>query len=706
MRQSKTSADILPVDSGADPRVAEKIKGIFRHIEYVSRADQAWDMASDHQVRGGLGWVRIIPKITDPETNEQDILFMRVTDPMSACLNAGWQEADGSDATDAFIDSTMTISAFKKRWPKAKLVSWESSRIKDDKEIGICEHMQVEEESIKKVSILGPDGTKLVLTVNEHEQLKASTGIEFKVLNEFTAKKRSVKWYIYNGVDVLEETDFPSQWVGLVPVVGHELWVENERYFCGLVRRLMDGQRLHNFEMSALTESLMSQPKAPFLVSGRALDGYEDEWNKLNSGNPSHLPYNDLDESGQPISPPIRLSPPNFPVAYANASSIAVQEMEQTVGMPEASFGIKSNAISGRAKLADQAAGDVATFHFQDNRRVAQTHAYRIVLDMLPKVYNAVRQARILGEDGQHGSVQINPNLPGPIQARAGKIIAINPGVGRYDVRVKVGPSYTTIREELGTQLQELGKGNPVLAATLTPMLMKLSDMPEADKITRVVMAMLPPEVQKAYEETDNSEIPAQAQMQINQQGEQIQKMAAAMDQAHSVIKDLQDQVNQKTNTVQEQAKAAMSEIKAAKAELELKAQQIAAAKSELDAKQAMLQKDVSIAKMTLQLDGAELQKQHVEEITKVQEERSASEEHALEALAKAIEEGQKAMAEALQKNTVAVTQIQNLTVDAIEDMADAISAPRKIQLEKGKDGKTIGATSTIVVSESEPDGE
>jgi Phage P22-like portal protein len=702
MREAKTSADILPVDSGADPRVAEKIKGIFRHIEYVSKADQAWDMASDHQVRGGLGWVRIVPKIVDPETNEQEILFQRVIDPLSACLNAGWQEPDGSDATDAFIDSTMPISAFKKRWPRAKLVSWEvESRVLDEKQIGICEHMKVEEEKIKKVAILGPDGGKLVLTEKEYDLLVEQTGVQFQILNKFTTKKRSVKWYIYSGDDVLEETEFPSQFVGLIPVVGHELWLEGKRYLCGLVRRLMDGQRLHNFEMSALTEALMAQPKAPFLVPGRALEGYEDAWNMLNSGNPSHLPYNDYDpDTGQPISPPIRLSPPNFPVAYANASNIAVQEMEEAVGMPRSTFGQQSNAVSGRAKIADQTAGEMATFHFMDNRRVAQTQAYRVVLDMLPRVYDSVRQARILGEDGNQGSVQIDPNLPGALRARGGKIMAINPGVGRYDVRVKVGPSYTTIREELGTKLQELGKGNPVLAATLTPMLMKLSDMPEADKITRVVMAMLPPEVQKAYEETDDSDIPPQAKAQIDQQGQQIQKMAAAMEQAHAVIKDLQEQLNQKSEVVKSEAKVAMTEIKVAKQELENQAKDIKTQESlfEKNKRIAKLEFELEVAKAADQLSAKneELSKKN-EEVETKQEERV---DEALLAVAKAIEEGQKTVAEALSKNIQTVAELQSITVEAVEDMADAISAPRKIQLQKGKDGRTVGATSIAVMSE------
>ena len=141
-------------------------------------------------------------------------------------------------------------------------------------------------------------------TAEEYAALSANIGFEPKIITEVTTKKRRVSWVKLSGMEILEETEFPSQYLGLIPVIGHEIWVNGQRYLCGLVRRLMDGQRLHNVEMSALTEALMIQPKAPFLVSGRAIEGYEEDWQKLSSGQPSYLPYNDMDENEQPIAPP------------------------------------------------------------------------------------------------------------------------------------------------------------------------------------------------------------------------------------------------------------------------------------------------------------------------------------------------------------------------------------------------------------------
>lgn len=695
LRESKSSAEIMPVDSVADPAVAEKIKGLFRHIEYVSRADMAWDTATDHMARGGLGWTRVVPRLTNPETNEQEIVIQRVHDPLSCLLEAGWTEPDGTDAMCGFVESWMTKKAFEKRYPKATKTNWESENVwANEESVLVCEYFRVVEREVNKIVIAGPDGGEMTLAEDEFHALTKQTGMQAPVMRTVKTTDRTVRWCKMNGDDILEETIYPSRYIGLVPMIGNELWVEGKRYLCGLVRKLMDGQRLHNMEMSALTEALMIQPKAPFLLSGRALDGYEEDWAKLNSGAPSYLPYNDMDDSGQPIASPQRLSPPNFPVAYANMSQLAVQEMEESVGMPRASFGQQGNAVSGRAKLADQEAGSAATYHFADNRRIHQTQVYRIVLDMLPAIYDSRRQARILGEDGKQSSVEINPSMPNAAQTLGGKVVAINPGVGRYDVHVRVGPSYSTIREEMGVKLQELGKGNPVLAAALTPILMKLSDMPEADKISRVAIAMLPPEVQAAYHEEDTADMPPAAKAQIAQQGQQIQQMAQAMEQAASVIQDLQEQVNDKSTQAQDQVKLAMGEIKVAKAGLDAQA-------AEVDSKSKLFAQDVRIAQLELELQAtkqAETDSQQFNAGAESQSVKLQQEiEMTLEQIAQAMAESQAKLAQAIDANTQVVARLQSLTVDAMGEIADAMMAPRDIQLRRDAQGKATGAVSVPV---------
>lgn len=583
IRAQKTSAQIFPVDNYGDVDVAQKITGLIRHIEYTSRADIAWATAADHQVRGGLGWIRVTPKVVHSETNEQEILIQRIIDPTACLLEAGWSEPDGSDANKAWIETTMTKKAFERAFPKAKLGSWDSEGWFGEDSVRICEYFCAEDTVSNKLTVAMPDGQMMDLGEDEYWAMADQIGFKPSVTAEFKSTKRVIKWLKMTGSEILVETVYPSQFIGLVPVLGHELWVENKRYLCGMVRRLMDGQRLHNYEMSALTESLMAQPKAPFLLSARAVEGREDEWQRLNSGNPAYMVYNDMDDEGQPINAPTRLAPPSFPAAYANSANLAVLEMEAAVGLPKPSLGLNSNAISGRAKLADKEAGSTATYHFSDNLRVSEERVYRVILDMLPTVYSGRRQAKILGEDDKQSTVGINDEMQAAAYKPGGKVAEINLGVGRYDVRIKVGPSYTTIREEMGVKLQELGKGNPVLASALLPVLMKMSDMPEADKIARVAMAMLPPEVRAAYSEEESAEMPASAKAAIGAKDQELEQVTQALDQAGKIIEELHGKANEKTTEIRAAAQSAMAEIDAAKSALQLQAETLKQQKRELD---------------------------------------------------------------------------------------------------------------------------
>src|SRR6185295_684385 len=118
-------------------------------------------------------------------------------------------------------------------------------------------------------------------------------------------------WMQMTGASIIEEPiPFPCSMIALVPVVGYELWVDGERYLCGLTRRLMDGQRLHNYEMSSIAEFLATQPKAPLMAPAESMAGYESYWKTLATGNPAVLPFNALDAQGRQLPTPTRVMPP------------------------------------------------------------------------------------------------------------------------------------------------------------------------------------------------------------------------------------------------------------------------------------------------------------------------------------------------------------------------------------------------------------
>lgn len=606
-RQSKPAIHCLPADSHGDIDVAEKLNGIIRHIEYVSRADIAYDTAFESAVHVGLGWMRVVPEIMRAETNEQEIRIKRIADPLSCYLEAGWLEPDGSDAMQGFIETMLPRKSFERQWPKAKTDSWDGGGWFDDKQVRICEHFKIIETTETRISI-DFEGQQMTISEDEYWKLRQQTGMEIPATT-FDAKIRSVKWAKLSGADTLEETDFPSMYIPLVPIIGHELFVDGKRYLCGMVRRLMDSQRAYNYERSAFIESLAMQPKAPFIAAAEALEGYENEWGQLNQGNPAVLPYNHVDSGGQVIPPPQRQSPPAFPAAFAQGGQIASQDMESAVGMFRANLGAPGAAVSGRAKREDKVAGDTANFHYTDNRNRSIAQMGRVIVDMIPRIIDTARQARIVGEDGTHEFVQVNPDMPQAAQKQGKKIVAINPNVGAYDVRVKAGPAYTTLREEQAEQLAHVMQASPNLAPILADIWVASQDMPEGEKVRKRLAAMLPPQIQE-LEAGEGEDIPPAIQGQMLQLKQQIQEMGQALEQAKQIIDGKQVEAQTKAQ-IEQQRTAVQMQLAQMTHEADMQRSQVDFFKAETDRMKAEAEAHAAQQKHAADYDKEGMKVQH-----------------------------------------------------------------------------------------------
>jgi hypothetical protein len=535
-RGNVPSIQVSPADAYAHAKAAEVISGRLRHIEYVSKAKVAYTTALRLAADCGLGWIRVIPEVINPETNQQEPRILRVHDPLSCVLDPDSTEPDGCDAEWGFVLSPMTTGKFKRAYPKANAThSWqdEGNLWTHGDTVLVCEYFEIERKKSNRIVIETPDGDTIALGEGDYWDLARELGVKPPVVSTFEAEEKSVKWSKMTGAEELEVTDFPSRYIPIVPVIGDEVWVDGKRYLCGLTRQLMDGQRMHNAEMSSMTESILSQPKAPFAVAARAIEGHEAAWQKLNVGNPVFLPYNDVDDSGNAVAPPQRLSPPQFPGAYANGATLAMSEMEGAVGMYKASFGQQSNAVSGRAKLADRRESDTGTYHYHDNLARAVEHVGRIVFEMDRALTDTDRTVRTMSEDGKFASARYEPQMAQSVRLRNGEVEAVNPRIGEYDMRVKVGPTFVTQAEETAAELSEMFRSAPQLLPVLGPTWVKMKGIPGAEKLAKLMLSLAPPEVQKIEAEDGKEEpIPPQAKLQMQQMEAQIKELSQALEAA------------------------------------------------------------------------------------------------------------------------------------------------------------------------------
>lgn len=502
IRQSRLAVRVSPVDSEADVETAEIYQGIIRNIERQSSADKAYTSASLNAIGAGIGWLRVRADYSDPMSFEQDIFIDRVLDFSSVFLDPQSKEPDGSDAEYGFIRVDYSKEQFKEIYPDAEPISWDATSASDD--ICVVEYFckYYKKDTIYKIRLI--DGSEQIITQEQKDILDEDGTVQYEELQKRVTSYPYVKHYVLNGSDEpIEETDFPSQYIPLIPVIGEEVFLNNRREFHPLIRQGKDAQRMYNYYNSMETELNALQPKAPLIGAVGTFKSDVKRWETANTANYPFLEYDIVhDNSGNRVEPPRRLEPYQGNPALFQGAMRAKEDIRLAIGMPAANMGQQGNETSGIAIRNRQIEGDNATFHFIDNLSVSISFLGRILVDMIPRLYSERKIARILGEDGAEKNVPINV----PFVKEDGALRAMRPnetkydgiyrlGVGKYDVVCDVGASYSSKRQETADKLIELVQAQPELVTIVGDLLFEALDLPLGKEIANRIKSQMPPEL-------------------------------------------------------------------------------------------------------------------------------------------------------------------------------------------------------------------
>lgn len=502
-RQNKPSIKVHPVDDHADPAVAKVIDGLIRNIEYTSSADIAYDTATEHAVSMGFGYIRVATDYTHDDSFDLDICIDRVANPFSIYGDPDSQAADSSDWNTAFVIEDMPKDSFRRKYKGKKAVDWEGSGYQQIKrpEWWSSSHVRVAEywvrEEVPTKFLMMSDGT--VLNEDTYKaQLDYYQAMMIRPVQERNGVTHEVTQHILTGAEKLSSTKWIGKFIPIVPVYGDEVNVEGKRYLRSLIRDAKDPQRMFNYWRTTATELVALAPKAPWLVAKGSIDDDMQRWQNAHT---QSYPYLEYDPNKGP--PPQRQPFTGPPAAALQEAMNSSDDMKAIMGMYDASLGQRSNETSGRAILARQREGDVSNFHFQDNMTRAIRHVGRIVLDLIPKVYTKDRMIRVLGEDGTPTIAQLSSNTTGAVQEvqdPRGEAIGhvFNLNVGKYDLTVEAGPSFTTRREEAANQMMQLLQAFPAAAPVIGDLVAKNLDWPGADEIAERLKAVSPIAQQEA----------------------------------------------------------------------------------------------------------------------------------------------------------------------------------------------------------------
>ena len=533
MRQNRPGAKVIPVDDNADVQVAEIFNGMIRHIEYMSDADVAYDTACENQVAYGEGYITLMTEYCDPNTFDQDIKIGRVRNSFSVYMDPLIQDPTGADAKYCFITEDLTKAEYERQYPDAAPISTLQSLGVGDQSISnwlnedtvrIASYYYIDYEKAKLN--MYPGGQTAFEGTAEDRNFKAVYGKPKRTRESINPK---VKYCKINGYEILEQNDWAGKWIPVIRVIGNEFEVDGRIYISGLVRNAKDAQRMYNYWVSQEAEMLALAPKAPFIGYGGQFEGYEDKWKTANTNNWPYLEVNPdvTDGQGAVLPLPQRAQPPMASSGLLQAKAGASEDIKATTGQYDASLGLGGNERSGKAILARQREGDVGTYHYGDNLTRAVRHVARQLVDLIPKIYDTQRIARIIGEDGETKMVKINPEQEEPVKKivdENGVVIEkiYNPGVGKYDVVATTGPGYATKRQEALEAMAQLLQGNPQLWAVAGDLFVKNMDWPGAQEMSKRFAKTIDP---KFLEDSDESPALQAAQQQIQAMGQEMEQM-------------------------------------------------------------------------------------------------------------------------------------------------------------------------------------
>lgn len=502
-RQNTPTIDVVPAED-SDIEDARVIKEWIRGIEYKSGADDIYDTAGLAAIKCSIGFIRVDHDYCAPTGFDQELLIKRVTNQFACLIDSNSTECDGRDAMHGFVMESISLKEFEKKYPEATPISFEAE--KTDKPI--------KEGNINIVEFFRITETQEVLTDGARKRI---------ILH------RTVKRYKLSGAEVLEETDFPGEYVPIVPVYGEEAWIDGKRHLKSLIRGAKDGQMMFNLWKSMEAELLLMQPRAPYQVAEGQITGYEDGY--LNPGSTNVLTYRTKDIEGNSVTAPQRLDPPTIPTGIVNAARESVDDIKATMGLYNASIGQRSNETSGIAIARRKEEGDTATYHYPDNLSRSITQVGRILVSARKTIYDTERMIRTMDSEGQVKQVGIN-GLVGKDQERTYDFTK-----GDFDVRVITGPNNVTRRQESADLLGEVIKADPQTLAIIGDIWAANLDSAGSEALEERLKAWIKMQTPALIPDDENADPEKQQMAQVIQQTQQeLQSLQQQLAQAGQQI--------------------------------------------------------------------------------------------------------------------------------------------------------------------------
>ena len=553
-----------------DEDIAEVYQGLIRQID--QRGIQAFKTAFKFAVKSGWGCLLVDHDYIDDVSLDQDIILREIKNPFSVLLDPIIQAQHVQEARFGFMFEDMARQEFSRLYPDAESYPGESdftttgnmdSWVSEDF-VRVADYFRItlEEKTLVQLS----DGR--VLDLEEVQPVRDELNLQGITLGKTRkVQKRKLERFKISGMEILEEVECVGRFIPLVPMFGKTSNINGKYITRGIVRKAKDAQRLYNYSRSVAVEVTALTPKQPYFVTPAMIKGHESKWKNMMVSNDPVLQFN-FDQGQKPY----RESPAQGSPGLLQDAQFAAEDIKATTGIFDANIGQQGQETSGVAIGRRQFQGEMSNFEYQDQLIDSMELAGRIMIDLIPAVYDTERTIRIIGEDEREETVQVNKTL---MDAQTGTFVkTMDLNVGNYDIKIASGPSFTTRKQETAEQLSSMIAQNPAMSQLVGDILFQNLDLVGGDEaIKRLRSAGVKAGIiEPNQEEAVALQSQIQASKQLEQQAAQLELALKQAEVATERAEAIERESKASMNTV----KTAVEQMKLAEAQEDLESKQIA----------------------------------------------------------------------------------------------------------------------------------
>lgn len=491
---------------GTSSEHAKLLQGILRKEFYENRMSQHKLDAFKSGVYGGFGVLWVDYDYETPYSFHKKFILRALEEPTAAFFDPMSRQATKSDAEYCGYFSTVSKDEFYKLYPDAKSsLSFKSTGYLgeyknvwgDTKTVRIANFWQKERYK-EKIALLST-GESMVLheaeeLIKEQEQLirkmkkLEQEGANF---NPMLAQKieiietrestdcYKIVYYKMIADEILEFSEWPSKFLPGVFVDHDSINYKGRQYTKSFHRDAQDMQRYLNYLISQSADALMDLHHGTWLANPEQMSGdVLDMW--LSPQNDKGILIANKDSDGQM---PQYVPPPQISPAFDSQYSRTVSDIESILGRFDAGRGKQDNAVSGVAINSRAIFGNLGAIVPLQNLEYAVEQVARIVIDMIPAVYDTQRVITIGGK-GEERKVRLNHSTPTGMQNDMSQ--------KGYDVTLEGSVSFTAQRMSGNEQMRNMIQTNPALSPVLSDLIAENLDLPNAAQIVeRIRKAMM-----------------------------------------------------------------------------------------------------------------------------------------------------------------------------------------------------------------------